>query len=345
MTNRSADRARPHTLDVAGLGNALVDALVRIEDDALLSELGLTRGLMHPVDHAAWHAAFERVQAFGVEIQSGGSCANTMATLGLLGARVCFAGQVGEDQMGHLYASRMTEACGTHALRYTHDHATGKCLAIISARDAERTMLTDLGAAVNLPELGDFVHVIEEARILHTEGYLLLGEPMRSHAFAAVAAAKAAGVKVSIDAADPFVVRAVGEPMVELLRQADIVFLNAEEAAVLGGGSPEAAIASLSQDVPTVVVKLGARGSLIKHEGVLYPALAYPTSAVDTTGAGDAYAAGYLYGTLQGWDPTRSATLAARVASLTVSQVGAVYRDRAALAAALAQTQAAWSSS
>lgn len=345
MTNRSADRARPHTLDVAGLGNALVDALVRIEDDALLSELGLTRGLMHPVDHAAWHAAFERVQAFGVEIQSGGSCANTMATLGLLGARVCFAGQVGEDQMGHLYASRMTEACGTHALRYTHDHATGKCLAIISARDAERTMLTDLGAAVNLPELGDFVHVIEEAQVLHTEGYLLLGEPMRSHAFAAVAAAKAAGVKVSIDAADPFVVRAVGEPMVELLRQADIVFLNAEEAAVLGGGSPEAAIASLSQHVPTVVVKLGARGSLIKHEGVLYPALAYPTSAVDTTGAGDAYAAGYLYGYLQGWDPTRSATLAARVASLTVSQVGAVYRDRAALAAALAQTQDARSSS
>lgn len=336
MTHRSATRTRPHTLDVAGLGNALVDALVRIDDDAILTELGLTRGLMHPVDHAAWHAAYDRVQTYGVEVQSGGSCANTMATLGLLGARVCLAGQVGQDQMGHLYASRIEDACGTHALRYTSNHSTGKCLAIISAKDAERTMLTDLGAAVNLPELGDFVHVIEEARIFHTEGYLLLGEPMRSHAFEAVAVARAAGVKVSIDAADPFVVRAVGQHMVDLVRQADIVFLNAEEAAALGGGSPESAIASLSEHVPTVVVKLGARGSLIKHEGVLYPALAYPTNAVDTTGAGDAYAAGYLYGYLQGWDPTRCASLAARVASLTVSQVGAVYRDRAALAAALA---------
>lgn len=337
MNKGSGGRARPHTLDVAGLGNALVDALVRIEDDAVLAELGLTKGLMHPVDHAAWHRAYDRVVEHGVEVQSGGSCANTMSTLGLLGAKVCFAGQVGEDQMGHLYASKMHEACGAHAIRYTREHSTGKCLAIISAKDAERTMLTDLGAAVNLPSLGDFVHVIEEARVLHTEGYLLLGEPMLSHAFEAVQVAKAAGVKVSIDAADPFVVRAVGQRMVDLVRMADIVFLNAEEASALGGGSAESAIASLSEHVPTVVVKLGARGSIIKHEGVLYPALAYPTRAVDTTGAGDAYAAGYLYGYLQGWDPSRAASLAARVASLTVSQVGAVYRDRAALAAAVAQ--------
>lgn len=324
-------------LDVAGLGNALVDALVRIDDDAVLAELGLTRGTMHPVDHATWHRAFDRVQTYGIEVQSGGSCANTMATLGLMGARVCFAGQVGEDQMGALYASRIQEACGQHALKSTREHATGKCLAIISPGDAERTMLTDLGAAIHLPGLDGFEDAIRAARVLHTEGYLLLGEPMRTRVDEAVGLARAAGTAVSLDLSDPFVVRVVGAAMWDFIARSDIVFLNAEEASALCGGSPELALARISESVRTVVLKLGRYGSLVKHDGVLYPALAYRTQAIDTTGAGDAYAAGYLYGYLHGWDPTRAASLAARVAALTVSQVGAVYRDRVALQAAVAQ--------
>ncbi len=324
-------------LDVAGLGNALVDALVRVPDDAVLSELGLNRGHMTPVDHQRWHEAFDRVQSYGVEIQSGGSCANTMATLGYLGASVCLAGQVGEDQMGHLYASRIHDACGVHALRFTREIATGKCLAIISAKDAERTMLTDLGAAVALPELGDFTQIIRTASILHTEGYLLLGEPMRSRAFEAVAVAREAGTLVSLDVSDPFVVRAVGQAMWDVIAQSDIVFLNAEEASALVDGPPELALARVGEHARTVVLKLGSRGSLVKHEGRLYPALAFPTNAVDTTGAGDAYAAGFLYGYLRGWDPSRSASLAARVAALTVGQVGAVFRDRGTLGAVIAE--------
>lgn len=323
-------------LEVVGLGNALVDALVQIDNDTVLSELRLTRGQMHPVDHDAWHHAFHRVQPFGVQVQSGGSCANTIATLGLLGAKACFAGQVGEDQMGHLYASRMEEACGGHALRFTREHSTGKCLAIISPGDAERTMLTDLGAAVLLPEIGHVSHLIASASVLHTEGYLLLGEPMKSRAREAVALIKAHGGRFSLDVSDPWVVHATRDDMEALIAQADIVFLNTEEAAALGGGQPEAAVARLSQVVPTVVLKLGARGSLIKHKGVLYPALAFPTTAVDTTGAGDAYAAGYLYGYLRDWSPQRSAALASHTAALAVSQIGAVVRDRALLQGALA---------
>jgi len=331
----ASERARG--LDVAGLGNALVDALVRIDDDRVLGELELTRGQMHPVDHRRWHVAFDHVSRFGTEVQSGGSCANTLATLGFLGANVCFAGQVGEDQMGHLYAARMHEACGTHALRFTRATSTGKCLAIISPGDAERTMLTDLGAAVLLEDLGDFEAVIRSARVLHTEGYLLLGEPMRSRVFEAIAIARQAGTLVSLDVSDPFVARAVGDAMWEVIGGSDIVFLNADEASVLGDGTPERALARISETARTVALKLGSRGSLVKHEGRLYPALAQRVEAVDTTGAGDAYAAGYLYGWLQGWDPTRAATLAAAVAALTVSQVGAVFRDRAALAATVAR--------
>ncbi|NOY25784.1 MAG: adenosine kinase [Oligoflexia bacterium] len=321
---------------VAGLGNALVDALVRIDDDQILARMGFTRGLMHPVDHAAWQAAFEQLQHFGVEIHSGGSCANTVAALGLLGLDTVYCGQVGDDQLGHLYASRMQEACGGHALQFTKDLATGKCLSIISSSDAERTMLTDLGAAVALPGLGRFADEIRDSRILHLTGYLLLAEPMASRAMEAIAVANREEIPVSLDVADPFVVDSVRDRMWEIVQEfADVVFLNADEATALVGCSPEEAIHKIGEVCQTVVLKLGSRGSLVKHGDDLFAVGIHPTDALDTTGAGDAYAAGFLYGYVNGWSPRRSGDLGSRIASLTVGQVGAVVRDPLALKAAV----------
>lgn len=327
----------PRRFHVSGLGNALVDALVRIDDDEILHQMQLIRGQMHPVDHDTWQRAFERLQHYGVEIHSGGSCANTIATLGLLGLDAVYCGQVGEDQLGHLYASRLEEACGHHALHYTNAMSTGKCLSIISASDAERTMLTDLGAAVALPRLGAFEDEIRDSRLLHVTGYLLLGEPMASRAMEAIAVANQEQITVSIDVADPFVVNAVRDTMWRVVEEfADIVFLNAEEARALTGLSPEEAIHAIGEVCDTVVLKLGGRGSLVKHGPDLFPIGIHPVDAVDTTGAGDAYAAGFLYGYIQGWSPSHAADLGSRIASLTVGQLGAVVRDRAALAAAVA---------
>lgn len=326
----------PPRFHVSGLGNALVDALVRIDDDAILSRMNLHRGLMHPVDHQTWQRAFEQLQHFGVQIHSGGSCANTVATLGLLGLDTVYCGQVGDDQLGHLYASRMTEACRGHALVFTKEMATGKCLSIISASDAERTMLTDLGAAVALPGLGRFADEIRDSRLFHTTGYLLLGEPMASRAMEAIAIAAQEQIPVSLDVADPFVVDTVRDRMWAVIEEfADIVFLNADEARALTGRSPEEAIHEIGRACHTVVLKLGGRGSLVKHGDDLYPVAVHPTQAVDTTGAGDAYAAGFLYGYVNGWTPDRSGDLGSRLASLTVGQVGAVVRDPAALQAAV----------
>lgn len=328
----SADRE----FDVAGLGNALVDALVRIDDDALLTELSLTRGHMHPVNHEEWEWAFARVEHLGAAIHSGGSCANTVATMGLLGARALYCGQIGDDALGRLYAESMTQACGQHALRVTAQAPTGKVLSIISGVDAERTMLTDLAAAVQLPDLGDFAAQIARSRLLHVTGYLLLGEPMRTRALEAIQIARAHGVPVSLDAADPFVVETVGELMWETLAQsADIVFLNAEEASTLCKTSPQEALEKVAAVVDTVVVKLGREGSLVRHRGADHRAGVHRVHAIDTTGAGDAYAAGFLYGLLQGWSPSRCADLGSRVAAMAVSQVGAVVRDRQRLAQAI----------
>ena len=325
--------------DVAGLGNALVDALVRIPNDALLDRFSLTKGLMHPVDHARWHEVYDAIQALGPEIHTGGSCANTIAALAMMGADCVYAGQVGEDQFGRLYASRMEEACGQHALRFDADHNTGKCLSIIS-QDAERTMLTDLGAAVQMPEIGDFDATIRGARLLHVTGYLFLGGPIAKASWHAMDIARDAGVPISIDVADPFVVATVKEDMWRALRDyAQIAFLNTEEAAALTELEPGDAVHRVSEVVDTVIVKMGGQGSLIKHHGDVTEVGIHRVKALDTTGAGDAYAAGYLYGWLNGWTAARSGDLGSRIASLTVGQVGAVVRDVGVLRRAVAQAK------
>lgn len=318
--------------DVAGLGNALVDALVRFDDTDFLARSGYTRGHMTPVDHEAWEAAYELVREHGVEIASGGSCANTIAALGLLGARSVYCGQIGRDAFGQLYARRMEEACGTHALSWTDAAPTGKCLSIVSATDAERTMLTDLGAAVTMDSIEHFDPILRDSKLLHLTGYLLLGEPMKSRAMEAVAIANQQQVPISLDVADPFVVGVTKEDMWHLIEEfCDVVFLNAEEARALTGEEPLEALEKLREDVEVVVLKLGSAGSLVADREQVVEIGVHKVDAVDTTGAGDAYAAGFLYGLVNGWPLRESAELGSRVAGLTVAQLGAVVRDRAVL--------------
>jgi sugar/nucleoside kinase (ribokinase family) len=324
--------------DVAGIGNALVDALVVIDDDTLLMDLGLVRGTMHPVDHPRWMEAYERLRHQKVIFDSGGSCANTIATVGLLGGRSIYCGQVGEDQMGQMYARRMEEACGSHALRFSSERSTGKCLSIISRSDAERTMLTDLGAATELPHIGDFERVLASAKIVHFEGYTLLGGTMQTTVMHAMEVAHSAGARISFDAADPFVVHRVRDDVWNVLRDfADLIFLNADEARALTDEAPERAIRAIAHQAraSTVVVKLGPRGSLVHHENEIHEVQVRRVKAVDTTGAGDAYAGGFLYGVSQEWSPDECGRLASAAAALTVGQIGAVVKDRHALAAIL----------
>ncbi|MEQ1501845.1 MAG: adenosine kinase [Myxococcota bacterium] len=321
--------------DVAGIGNALMDALVVLQDDSLVDDLGLVRGTMHLVDHARWTEVYERVQQSGVVFDSGGSCANTIATVGRLGGRAIYSGQVGDDQMGLLYASMMERACGSHRLRFTKVAATGKCLSIISARDAERTMLTDLGAATRLPDLGPFADELRQSRVAHFEGYTLLEGPNRQVTMEGLTIAEGAGAVVSLDASDPFVVAQIRDLFWNLLQQhVDVVFLNIEEARALADlEDPEAAARRIAHhgELGIVAVKLGARGSLVVHEGEVYRIPVYPVKAIDTTGAGDAYAGGFLYALSQGWSPVRAGRLASSVAAMAVGQVGAVVKDASAL--------------
>ena len=322
--------------DVAGIGNALMDALVILEDDSLLTELGIQRGMMHPVDHDGWEAVYNKVRDRDVVFDSGGSCANAVANAGRLGAKALYRGQVGDDQMGQLYGSLLEKHCGGHALKFQTEHPTGKCLSLVSSSDAERTMLTDLGAAVHLADLDAFADDLRRTKIAHFEGYTLLDGPINSPVLEAMRIAKESGAKVSIDASDPFVVHTVKDRLATAVREfADIVFLNAEEARLLTDlDDPLAALRHVraESDVSHVAVKLGGEGSLVSDQDDIYRIQVYRVDAKDTTGAGDAFAGGFLYGLSQGWDTERAGRLASAVAGLAVAQVGAVIHDTDALA-------------
>lgn len=322
--------------DVVGLGNALMDALVVIDDDQVLHDLGLTRGIMHPVSHEAWSSVHHQFESLGVTLDSGGSCANTIATLGRLGANTTYCGQVGNDQLGALYADLIQKACGQHAIRFNENHATGKCLSIISKADAERTMVTDLGASIHIDHLGDFGPHFQRARIAHFTGYTLLDGPIQPVALEAIALAKRSGSQISLDVADPFVVGLIRELLWQVIDEyADIVFLNEEEAEALTGQPAHAAAAYIQEHarVETVVVKLGSKGSMVLHDGEVTTVPIKRVVAIDTTGAGDAYAGGLLYGMVQGWPTRQSASLASAVAAHTVAQIGAVVKDSSILGA------------
>jgi hypothetical protein len=318
--------------DVVGIGNALVDSLV-VLDEPDIASTGFRQGIMHVVDASTWDAVYRRFLSPAMQIHAGGSCPNTLATLGLLGARTLKRGQVGDDELGRLYLESLATSCDASAMKVKSGVPTGRCLSLVRRDDGERTMLTCLGGAIEMDDLGPFEDAIRHARILHLTGYPLLQPPIRDAALAALETAREAGVSVSLDVADPFVIRAIRDDVWRVIRDyCDVVFLNAEEATELCEGlPPERAVHEVGRFVETVVVKLGSRGSLVKCRGVVTPIGIHRVRAVDTTGAGDAFAGGFLYGLTQDWAAPRCGRLGARVAALTVSQLGAVHRDPVAL--------------
>ena len=311
---------------VAGLGNALMDALIVIDSDEFLGTESLNKGIMHPVDHDRWMNVYEKLDTSKVVLQTGGSCANTIAAMGLMGAKVSYCGHLGSDDFGNTYSQQFIEACGEHALVLGDGH-TGKCLSLVS-QDAERTMLTDLGTSVMLPSIEHFKSVISDSQILYSTGYLLLGDPMKSRLIEAAEFAKEEGVTIALDVADPFVVKAVTEDMKSFIAEyCDVVFLNEEEAkAITGSEEATDAIEALKGMCETIVVKLGKKGAVVYSKGEIAKTGVKLVKPIDTTGAGDSFAAGFLYGFTHGYSLEQSVRLATHVAAETIIQVGAVVR-------------------
>jgi sugar/nucleoside kinase (ribokinase family) len=324
--------------DVFGLGNALVDALVVLDEQDILARHGLTRGTMHLVEDPVWQAVYGEVPRADVVLAPGGSCANTVSTVALLGGNATFCGLVGEDELGRGYDAGLGEVLGDHFLVQRAGSPTGKCLSLVSSSDAERTMITDLGTSMAL-EPGEVpVTEVCDSQWFHVTGYLFTGGRMGDAAMDALDSAVAEGTKISFDLGDTFVVNHFGEAADKVIDDyASLVFMNREEGRALLGGDPEELLGDLLERVEMVVLKLGAEGSLVARGEERIRIQAPRVEAIDTTGAGDAYAGGFLYGLAKGWTLEACGKLASAVAALTVSQVGGVVRDPSQLAAALAE--------
>lgn len=310
--------------DVIAIGNAIVDVMAPCQDE-LIEELGMERGGMTLIDTARAHELYD---AMGPAREiSGGSAANTLAGLAALGAQCCFIGQVAQDQLGEVFAHDI-RAVGIDfdTPARAGDPPTARCLIFVTA-DGQRTMNTYLGASQFLPAAALDDALIASGAVLFLEGYLWDPEEPRAAMRKAIAAAHDAGRKVAFTLSDPFVIARHGDDFRTMIEAGDIDILFAnhlELAALTGENTLDAGIAVLAPEVPVLVVTRGADGALAVAGGerVEVPAEAVGR-VVDTTGAGDLFAAGFLAGHVRGGDLRTCLTMGAVAAAEVISHYGA----------------------
>ncbi len=287
---------------IIGIGNALVDILVHLDNENLLSELNLPKGGMTHVDRKGLMRLRQRIVGLPVEQATGGSAANTIHAMSILGDTTGLIGAVGDDSTGRFFAEQAQRRGIDAHLAVIPDEQTGTANALVTP-DHERTFATHLGAAVHL---GEALRAVDLSRydMLHIEGYLLqdqlqLTDILRS--------AKQAGLMVSYDLASWNIVLDHHALIVDLIRDyVDIAFANEEEAAAFSGmQDPEASLRMLASMTEIAVVKVGKHGALGMSKATGDAILRVPglsRKVVDTTAAGDFFAAGFLHGFIQGKD-------------------------------------------
>ncbi len=310
-------------IDVIGIGNALVDVLSHA-DESLLARQGLVKGTMHLVDEARAGALYAAMGP-GVEM-SGGSAANTVVGVASFGGRAHYVGKVRDDQLGDVFGHDLrATGVGYDTPRATSGPPTGRCLILVTP-DAQRTMGTFLGASVRLGPDDIDKALIARGKILYLEGYLF-DPPAAQEAFRAAASiAHAAGRKVALTLSDPFCVDRHRDAFLDLVEHhVDIVFANeAEICALYQVRDFDAALAQVRGHCEVAALTRSAKGSVLVRDGRVHVVRAYPVDAVvDTTGAGDLYASGVLYGLSQGLDLPTCGRLGSLAAAEVIAHVGA----------------------
>ena len=315
--------ADPRELDVVGIGNALVDVLSHAEE-GFLARQSLVKGTMHLVDEPRARELYDAMGP-GVEM-SGGSAANTVVGVASFGGRAHYVGKVRDDQLGEVFGHDLrATGVGYDTPRATEGPPTGRCLILVTP-DAQRTMGTFLGASVRLGPGDIDKGLIARGKILYLEGYLF-DPPEAQEAFRAAAAmAHGAGRKVSLTLSDPFCVGRHRNAFLDLVEHhVDILFANeAEICALYEVGDFHAALARVRGHCEIAALTRSAKGSVLVGDGQVHAVAAHPVEAVvDTTGAGDLYAAGVLYGLSRGLDLPTCGRLGSLAAAEVITHVGA----------------------
>lgn len=312
------------TLDIVAIGNAIVDVLAKA-DDAFIASHALTKGGMQLIDAETAEALYANMGA-GVEI-SGGSAANTLAGMAALGCKCGFIGQVRKDQLGDVFAHDI-RALGIRFTTQarTEEPPTARCLILVTP-DAQRTMNTFLGASQFLPAAALDADLIRSAGILYLEGYLWDPEEPRAAMRSAIAIAREAGRKIAFTLSDNFVIDRHRDDFIALIEEGliDILFSNEGEIRSLTQLDDfDAAVAALAPKVPVLVSTRSEKGAVAVVEGTRYQVPAAPVAqVVDTTGAGDLFAAGFLAGHVAGQPVETCLSMGAAAAAEVISHFGA----------------------
>lgn len=304
---------------IIGMGNALVDVLVRIDDDSLLEKLHLPKGSMQLIQEDTLSEIRKYTSGMKIHRSTGGSAGNTVCALAALGANPGFIGKVGQDETGTFFGDTLRQR-GVNALLATCDLPSGIASTFIST-DGERTFGTYLGAAATLRAEDLSRKMFAGYNYLYIEGYLLQDHDLMLRA---VQLAKEEGLQVCLDMASYNVVEAERDFFDQLIvKYVDIVFANESEALAYTGKVPHEALEEIASKCSIAVVKTGKEGSLVKKGTEVIQLLSCPVDNVlDTTGAGDFYAAGFMYGLTCGYSLEKCVQISTILATAVIQEVG-----------------------
>jgi sugar/nucleoside kinase (ribokinase family) len=303
---------------ILGMGNALVDIMIRLNDDQLLDQLGLPKGSMQLVDAIRSQSVLDKLENLSKSFSAGGSAANTIHGLAMLGVPVGYIGVIGEDELGGSFVKDMINA-GVEPFMIHSKQETGRAIALITP-DSERTFATFLGAAIELEANHLTTFNFKKYDYLHIEGYLVQNHDLIR---TAVSLAKENGLTVSLDLASYNVVEANLDFLREIVtKYVDIVFANEEEAKAFTGKEPREALDKIAGMTRIAIVKTGSKGSLIKSGNEMVEIGVIDVTPVDTTGAGDLYASGFLYGQSKGWSLLKCGEAGALLAGHVIEVLG-----------------------
>lgn len=304
---------------IIGMGNALVDVLVRIDDDSLLEKLHLPKGSMQLIQEDTLSEIRKYTSGMKIHRSTGGSAGNTVCALAALGANPGFIGKVGQDETGTFFGDTLRQR-GVNALLATCDLPSGIASTFIST-DGERTFGTYLGAAATLRAEDLSRKMFAGYNYLYIEGYLLQDHDLMLRA---VQLAKEEGLQVCLDMASYNVVEAERDFFDQLIvKYVDIVFANESEALAYTGKAPHEALEEIASKCSIAVVKTGKEGSLVKKGTEVIQLLSCPVDNVlDTTGAGDFYAAGFMYGLTCGYSLEKCVQISTILVTAVIQEVG-----------------------
>lgn len=309
---------------VLGIGNALVDVLAKLPNDDLLNELNISKGSMNLIDESQREIVLEKINSWDLAMTTGGSVGNSTLALRQLGVPVGFIGKVGSDQYGRFYIDEMTLSGVDLHLIYERKFS-GTALCLITP-DGERTFTTYLGAAADMQKTDLKESVLQRYTHFYVEGYLVQNHELIE---GALKMAKQLGLKTALDLASYNIVQEEHDFLNSLVdNYVDILFANEEEATAFTGKSPSEAIHEIAARVEIAVVKEGSKGSWVKKGDLFIHVPCYQViKPVDTTAAGDYYAAGFLAGLQKGLSLDKCAEVGSLLSYHIIQVVGTKLND------------------